>query len=217
MASAGRQPEGQVEILVVEEDPLVEAADRVEGALSVEGGAPGRAERVGRPGQGLERFAMQMVKPHQGRVGDDAGGVNEARVAFLDKHPGDGVDPFAELGEERFDEGRLGLGVVVEKDQRVAWVSLDSSVQRPTEAEIFAEAHQGHLREALGDQLVGAVARAVVDDYQVDLLGLRKEALQRSDDKLSAVEVRDVDRGTHRGTTASDGRRAAPWRRAAAR
>ena len=59
-------------------------------------------------------------------------------------------------------------------------------------------AQQRHLGEALGDHRVGAVARGVVDDHDVDLPRLRAEALQRPRQELAAVEVGDVDRGSHR-------------------
>ncbi len=80
-----------------------------------------RADRQ-RLARRLERLAMQVVEAHQGAVGDHAGRVDQVRRRFLDEHPGDHSRPVRSGVQQRLDEARLALGVVVEQDHRVGRV-----------------------------------------------------------------------------------------------
>ena len=116
----GAQPQRQVEVLVVEEDPLVEAADRLEGGPRVERRAAGRAERVGRRRGRLARLAVQVVEAHQGAVGDDPGRVDQPGSRSCSRTPATVSAPAAAGSSSASTKRGSQTDVVVEQDQRVA-------------------------------------------------------------------------------------------------
>ena len=196
---AGRgHPQRQVEVLVVEEDALVEAADALERGAAKERGAAGRAERGGCRRGGLQRLPVEVVEAHQGAVGEHPGGVDQVRRPFLHEDAGDRVDPLAEGVEEGLDEARLALDVVVEQQHRVRWVGGDRAVQRRPEADVPLQRQHGHLGETLAQQLQRVVAGAVVDDDHLDRPALLAQAAQGPLQLYGAVEVGDVDGCAHR-------------------
>jgi glucose-1-phosphate thymidylyltransferase len=204
-AAVGGEPQGQIEVLVVEEDPLVKAADGLEPFAAVEGGTAGWSE--GR-GSGLSSFsglAVQVVEPHQGRVGDDTGGVDQLRRSFLQQHSGDRGDALAQSVQQRLDEPQLGHGVVVEQDHRVARSLRHRSVDRPPEAEVLAQLHHLHARQLAPRQLNRVVGRAVVDEDDGAVTRLFGQGAEDAAQAGGAVEVGDVNGWSHRSLCRSIG------------
>ena len=93
-APGGPQSQREVEVLVVEEDPLVESADALERIPAVERRTAGGAERRRRVVGGLNWLAAQVVERHQGlRLGHDPGRVDQVGALVLDEDPGDHLAP----------------------------------------------------------------------------------------------------------------------------
>ena len=91
--SFGSQPQCQVQVLVVEEDALVEAADRLEGVASIERRPPARTEWGGRRERRFRRLTVQVVEPHQRPIGDHPRRVDPVRGALLQEHAGNRLHP----------------------------------------------------------------------------------------------------------------------------
>jgi hypothetical protein len=135
---------------------------------------------------------VQVVEPHQGRVGDDTGGIDQLRRPFLQHYPGDRVDPLAHLVQQSLDEAGLSLGVVIEQDHRIGGVLGDRAVDCRPKAEVFSQLHYPYLRQLAAGQLDRVVIRAVVDQDDVDRPRLRAEAAQGPAQLGRSVEIWDV-------------------------
>jgi len=70
-------------------------------------------------------------------------------------------------------------------------------VQCRPEADVLLQRQHRHLRELVVQQGQRIVARAVVDDHDVDRPALLAQALQRPPDPLGSVVVRYVNGWSH--------------------
>jgi len=143
---------GQVDILVVEEHPLVESPRRLEGRPAEQGRPTGWAERWWGPIKSVDGLAVQVVEGHQG-VGPhrDAGRVNHLRGVRPDQDARHRLDS----GLGRIEQGRekavKTAHVVVEEDQGVAGAGCDRAIQGSPEAQIRAHPEHFDGGEAIGD------------------------------------------------------------------
>jgi hypothetical protein len=136
VGSSARHPQRQIDILVVEEDALVEAIDRLERISPIKGGTSGRAKRWRCSRDCTYRLPMQVVEAHQCDVGHHTGGIDEAWRVLLKKHSSHHLDPSTCGIEQGLDEAWLALGVVVQQDDWICGVLLDSSVDCGPKAKV---------------------------------------------------------------------------------
>ena len=192
------QAEGEVGVLEVAEEPLVEAADleeRVaavqrrcgagrEGLLACEGGARGRRAVVAAPGEavGMERVAGAVERV--GRRGLEQTGGEEVEVRLV----GGGA-------EERLQPAGLREGIGVEERDPVTVVrSPHREVVRGREADVAREPDHLDAAVPLLEPVDRAVRAGVVDDD--DPRGrerLAREGVETMGQDVPAVPVHDDD------------------------
>ena len=134
-------PQREVDVLPVGEQPLVEAADVEEGRAVVGSRLRRGRDRVGCRGEGLDRYAVQVVVDEQRPVELHAGAVDQLRMAPVAENarghddPGAGIERF----DQSLDEVRVADAVVVEEDQRLARCPAGADVHRDREAGVAIE------------------------------------------------------------------------------
>src|SRR5438132_14415406 len=109
----------KVDILDVEEDRRIKAADIEKGSAIECSGPATRGERVEEVArQNLHRLAVQVVEPVQGAVDDDAGRIDVPFVAATNENWHRHYDSLVgiEYLDESFQEGRRTHDVVVEQN-----------------------------------------------------------------------------------------------------
>ena len=162
---AGAEPE--VDILVVDEERLVEAAE-----LPQDVAAPERRASRGAEDLDLVLVLAAVVLPVAAWMREErpVEHVTSAvdRPRRIHEHHlrggGGGVGMALEACGELLQPGGLGLGVVVEERHVDAACGLDSAVVGSGEAEVVPELDDPHFGVVLADELEGAVRRAVVGD-----------------------------------------------------
>ena len=190
----GAQAQRQVEVLVVEEDPLVEAADRLEGGPRVERRAAGRPERVGRAPRRLATARRADSRSPSGSRSAITPAESIRRgVALLQQHPGDHLGAAARgppAAPRRTAARRPTslLRTTIGSPASSATARLTAG-PKPT----FSPISRTDLRELARTSSDRAVGRAVVDDDDRRRPPLASEALEERAQAVPALQVRYVD------------------------
>ncbi len=192
------QSKGEVDVLPVGEERIVEAADLSEGVGPVGSRSTARADRSVRSGELLHRPVPEGVPRPECSVELDPGRVDEVRAVVLQQHSRHHVHArIGERSEQRLEKRRWTEHVVVQEDDHVRRHLLDAAVHGPAEPEIRPERHDTNAREPLAQPVCGPVARCVVDDHGVVLDGLSLEVLERLGEEGARVQRRDDDGCAH--------------------
>ena len=193
-AAVANYPQGELDLLPVGEDPLVEAAHGVE-CLPVErgGGADG-ARWIRSAAQDRQRLAVQVVEGEQGVVQQYPRRLDQVRVLSIAKHPSGHRDPAPRVDRRRelLDEGWIAYDVVVDHDQDVALRSCRPRVDGAREPEVALEAEPLDSEMALAGALDRAVGTAVVDDDHLVGDRLLRERVEQQAQTV-ARQARDDD------------------------
>jgi len=189
--------EGDVDVLDVAEEVLVEAARRDEHLAAVErGGRRGREDLAGLQVPARGRLAMALAPRQAAHVVDVADAV-EPLAAHIGEHPA------AEHGVLRMTDRRLDESLEpVGRRDRVRIEQRHQSVVDLAEREVVAAreppvdrgADHAHARMARLEPVGRAVdARVVDDDRREARIGLMPERLEAARQAVRAVEVDDDD------------------------
>ena len=192
------QPPAEIDVVVVGEERVVEAAGAIVGGAGHGEGAAVREERVGGAGA-VERDRLAVVILEAARLEADRAAQEVDRAAVPAEDAGGGAGrPVSGGGDETAYGVRLDPHVVVEEHEHVAGRGGDAGRVPAGEALVRGERDDADAGVLARDPLDGPVGRAVVDDDDLQPIGgivAGGDRRQARAEVLHAVPGDDDDRG----------------------
>ena len=182
--------EGQVEVLVIEKDALVESPDLFKRIAVKQRGTAGGTQRIQRGIKPFDWFAGQIVPGGQGSVAADSGRIDQAGIACLQKDSSNHCGTALILSfEEPFDEAIGRYCVIVQKDDWTLAVEHHGTVQGRSEAKVLtAEGDPLHSWKVPGQHFGAARSLTVVSDYYLHLDRLRLQCFKAGCESIASLE-----------------------------